>query len=269
MLVVFDVGATKTRMALTDGRELNEVVRYDTDRGAAGFEALTEQLRQLMKGQSVQAVVGALPGQVDPTTGLITRVTNMPAWNGIQVTRRLERALGCPVHLENDVVLVGLGEATAVQAKGVMAYYTISSGVNAVRLVDGQVDHSIRWFDLGQQLISDGDGKVVTLESLAGGAAFERRRGQSPSMVRDGRVWRAEEHYLARALYNTVLYWTPELVVLGGSMVRDIDLTAVGEELGQLEPALLSLPMLEKARLGDIGGLMGAMAWFWQLAGRK
>jgi len=263
VILVFDVGATKTRLALVEGETLGEIVRLDTDRSVAGFERLQGVVQELAAGHKLTAVAGGLPGQLDAKTGALSRVMNMPAWNGTPALKGLSEVVDCPVYLANDTVLVGLGEARygAGDTKGVMAYVTISSGVNAVRLVDGAVDGTIRLFDVGQQLLSDGDGRVVTLEALTGGAAFVRRQQRDPSGVRDGRTWRAEEHYLARGLYNTILHWTPETVVFGGSMMRDIDLAAVESELEALRPELPYVPRLAEAALGDRGGLYGAMVW--------
>jgi predicted NBD/HSP70 family sugar kinase len=74
-----------------------------------------------------------------------------------------------------------------------------------------------------------------------------------------------EERHLAQGLYNTLLHWTPELVVFGGSMMRDIDLGVVGDELEKLPAVLVQLPRLERAALGDAAGLQGAVAWLRQL----
>ena len=47
-------------------------------------------------------------------------------------------------------------------------------------------------------------------------------------------------------------------------MMRDIDLKRVRAELERLPAVLTKLPRLEPARLGDLGGLYGAMRW-WEL----
>jgi hypothetical protein len=65
---------------------------------------------------------------------------------------------------------------------------------------------------------------------------------------------------LARGLYNTLLHWSPQVVVYGGAMMRDIPLTAIVHELAALPPVYPEWPPLVAAELGDEGGLYGALA---------
>jgi predicted NBD/HSP70 family sugar kinase len=267
MKLVFDCGATRTRLALSeDGKTLGEPVILETDRSAKGFAALLGAIDELRGDHRLEAVAGGLPGQVSPTTGEFGYGTNLPEWTGLPVVERLEALVKCPVHILNDATLGGLGEAHAAPElrEGVMAYFTVSTGVNAVRIVHGRIDTSIRSFEIGKQLVADSSGHLVPLESLTSGAAFMARRGESPRGVRDKRVWRAEERYLARGLYNTILHWTPDVIVFGGSMMRDIELEMVARELEELPKASDLMPRLTRARLGDTAGLHGALMWLHQ-----
>lgn len=264
MILVFDVGATHTRIALSDdGRTLGETLRMDTHNSEAGLERFVKAVRDMALTHKLDAIGGAIAGQIDKTTGTFVLADNLTRWNGFPLKSELESAGGCKVYLGNDVMMAGLGEAQhgAVGPSGVAAFFTVSTGVNAVRLVDGWVDESISRYNVGHLLLPDADGRLVSLETLTGGKAFERRRDESPREVRDGRSWRAEEHYLARGIFNTALLWTPERIVFGGSMMRDIDLEAVGRELGKLPDVLAVRPQLLRAKLGDSAGMLGAIAW--------
>lgn len=264
MILLFDVGATRTRIGLSEnGKDLNVIHRFATDTSARGLNTLLKNLQHLAQGKTITAVCGGLPGQIDHKTGILTRVTNMTHWNNQPVRAAIKHVFDANLYLANDVTMGGLGEAHAGAgvARGVMAYFTVSTGVNAVRIVDGTVDHTIPVYDIGRQLLSDGDGKLTSLEELVGGASFELKRGQDPAGVRDGRTWRAEELYLARGVYNTILHWAPGLVVFGGSMMRDIDLTTVKQHLNELSVHTGGPPELAYAKLGDEAGLYGALAY--------
>src|SRR5690349_12206494 len=141
MMLVFDIGATKTRMALVEDGVLQEVTVGETDATAAGMGAFVDQVRELGRGRGVEAVVGGIPGQLSEG-GVIARLNNIRGWVNFAIVDQITEALGCPVYITNDVILGGLGEAHdgAGTDQGVMAYVTISTGVNAVRLVDGVVD---------------------------------------------------------------------------------------------------------------------------------
>lgn len=104
----------------------------------------------------------------------------------------------------------------------------------------------------------------MTLEQMLGGAATERRFGLPPAKLRDRELWHADEVALARVAYNTMLYWTPDVIVFGGSMMRDIEIEAVEREFNRLPEVLETPPSLKRAKLGDLAGLYGSLRW-WEL----
>jgi fructokinase len=156
--------------------------------------------------------------------------------------------------------MIGIGEARlgAGLSTGVMSYITVSTGVNAVRLIDGMPDATIGRFELGYQIVSGGPRSAAGLESLIGGAALERRRGMAPANMHEPELWIQEATYLARAIYNMQLYWAPAVIVLGGAMMRDIHMAVVREQLAELPQVSAHRADLRRAGLGDHGGLEGA-----------
>jgi predicted NBD/HSP70 family sugar kinase len=260
--VIFDVGGTNTRIACSeDGRSFTQAAKLVTDPGPQGFDAFVAALKQTAAGRPVWAVAGGLPGHAN-LTGTLQQAPNLPGWHGIPVVERLQHELGVPVVIDNDTAVVGLGEAVfgAGREHDIVVYMTVSTGVNGVRLIKDDIDVSTTGFELGSMLLSDDDGQLVSLESLAGGAALERRYGRHPRDLREPTIWRTEARYLARALYNTLLHWSPEVVVYGGGMMRDISLDVIAEELAAFPPVFELQPELKLAELGDEGGLYGALA---------
>lgn len=270
MVIVFDLGGTNVRMALSQDGTLGEIFKFETDPSAAGFAKFLGALQELAAGQIVTAVAGGLPGQLRGEDGEFIVATNLPEWRGLPVRARMQELFDCPVHLANDVEMNGLGEAQfgAGSVKGIMAYYTISTGVNAVRLIDGQIDTTLGRYELGKQIINHEGRELQSLEPLISGAAIERRLKQAPEDIEDESVWDEAEGYLAAALYNTTLYWNPELIVLGGSMMRDISPSWVAAELTALPAVHDAWPRVVRASLGDQAGLRGAVAWLDQLGYR-
>jgi hypothetical protein len=65
-------------------------------------------------------------------------------------------------------------------------------------------------------------------------------------------------------LANSILHWSPDVVVLGGSIIvgphNTLPLERIEKKLRELLPHLPQIPKLKKATLGDLGGLHGAMA---------
>ncbi|MFW6210349.1 MAG: ROK family protein [Patescibacteria group bacterium] len=79
----------------------------------------------------------------------------------------------------------------------------------------------------------------------------------------DDPVWDELAKRLAAGLRNTTVYWSPDVIVLGGSMI-------VGDPRIRLEDircytagileGFMPCPEIVDAELGDDGGLYGAMA---------
>lgn len=261
MYLVFDLGATNTRLALSqDGRALDEVVTIQTDPQPHGYLELIEAAKRLAAGRPIKLIAGGAPGTVDRHRGALLRAPNLSNWGRVDLAGMFKLAFQAPLRLENDTALVGLGEAVAGagESKGVMAYVTVSTGINGVRIVDGQIDVSSFGFEVGQQLIEVGN-QTVTLESLVGGHALQQKYGRLPRSIDDPEVWVEERHHLAVGLYNLMVTWSPDLIVMGGSMMRDIPLGPLSEELQALPKVFPRWPELRAAKLQDLGGLEGAL----------
>jgi predicted NBD/HSP70 family sugar kinase len=176
----------------------------------------------------------------------------------------MEAAVGQPVRLQNDAALAGLAEAVlgAGRSHKVVAYITVSTGVNGVRIVNGEIDPARYGFELGAQLVPDAEGHPVALESLVGGAALQHKYGRPPVELRhDASVWVAEARYLAIGLHNTLVHWSPDIVVYGGSMMHDIALSAIRHELAKYPAPAGLRPPLHLAELDDNRGMYGALVW--------
>lgn len=263
MIVVIDVGGTTTRIGLSRiGVTLDRHIELATPNGRNGLSEVAEAAKRLLAGRSAAAVVAGLPATFT-AGGKLHRLSNLPDWNGTDPRHALAGLTKGPVLFDNDALMAGLGEAYAGagSTKGVMAYVTVSTGVNGARLVDGRLDHSAH-YQIGDQLI--GWDPPVTLEEVAGGRHIQERYGRLPSQVDDPALWQREVRAMAAGLHNLTVHWSPELIVLGGSMMRDIPLVLLEKELRKLPNPYARRPELRPAALGQLGGLHGGLA-YWRL----
>jgi predicted NBD/HSP70 family sugar kinase len=214
------------------------------------------------------AVAVGVPGPltVDKTAPFSS--PNLPGWRGRPLKAELERIFNTRVTIENDTALVGLGEAHAGagQGFGIVVYFTVSTGVGGVRIVDGQIDRNARGFEPGWQII-DIDGSLLKntpaphrLEHLIGGASVAKRYNQQPKDVDDPAVWDQCADWLAVALNNALVFWSPDIIIVGGPMMNDIPLEKTRARVTQLAGFLPNLPPIAAASLGDRGGLFGGLA---------
>jgi len=204
MNLLFDLGATKTRLSLArDGQLFGDPLIFETDASAGGQAELLNQARKLVANETISLVAGGAPGTIDRTKGVLLETPNME-WGRVDLGHLFKQAFGARLLLDNDTAVVGLGEAHqgAGIAKGIMIYVTVSTGVNGVRIVDGRIDRSTYGFEIGRQVISQAGERTVTLEELIGGKAMQQRFGRLPRSIDDPNVWQEETKLLGRALYN-------------------------------------------------------------------
>lgn len=222
----------------------------------------------LSQGKKIKAVAGGTPGPQDFSHTKIINAPNLPGWNGKPLKGALQALLKTKVFLENDTALVGLGEAHfgAGKASGIMAYLTVSTGVGGVRIVDRHIDRNSMGFEVGHQIISLDGGKFRDLESFISGKATEKKYHKKPYKILDKKFWDEAAHILAIGLNNTIVHWSPDTVIIGGSMMKKIGIPIkrVHYHLNKILKIFPRKPKILKAKLGDLGGLHGAMIYLKQ-----
>ena len=94
---------------------------------------------------------------------------------------------------------------------------------------------------------------------MIAGSQFPRRHGKAAHEVDDVAVWEEEARLLVYGLTNLILFWSPEVVVLGGSVSRKIPLQSVIINLQKSLTIFHELPQVRMAEIADFGGLWGAL----------
>lgn len=250
-----DIGGTKTALALYDRHfqtAAETAMPTRPERGCRDLvcriaEAANGMLRRLDPAdRSLLAAGVACPGPLDLKRGRIVYIPTM-GFCDEPLTAMLEDALELPVALENDTNAAALCESVFGEGRDAetVVYVTISTGVGCgiVRhrqIVDGaayaagELGH-LKVVRNGRPCPCGGQG---CLEAYASGTAAARiaserygrsmeardvyalaRRGEEPAL---GIVREAADHlgYALAALYQIL---DPDLVVLGGSVTKDID----------------------------------------------
>ena len=267
MDILIDVGGTKTRLAeavreIPRGKSFSNLFVFDTKKD---FNEELETIKEWVKGikekkEPLRFIIG-LPGTLSPEKTKLDRAPNLPLWEGVPIKKIMEETFGALAYLENDTALVGLGEGHfgAGKGYGIMAYISVSTGVGGARIVDGKIDESSFGFEPGHQIIEGKD-----LESQIGGRALAERFGKEPKEINDPAFWTEMARILSVGLYNIALLWSPEAIVLGGSMVRGKPGILVAEADNFTKELLKTFPhppAIIPASLGDLGGLWGGLAY--------
>ncbi len=255
--IVFDIGGTHMRMALVEGSSIGRAVDMPTPTDPLqAIELLTETARTLTP--HIGTLVGGVPSIVED--GVMLSATNLPRWEGYAFARELGERLGATVHLRNDAELAALGEATYGVGQGMrtVGYLGLGTGIGTACVIERKiVPHT-----------SNGSGRsaVLTLkngawlEDLIGGRALSERHGVPPEAL-PAVVWRELTPHLAEGIANALFVWSPDMLVLGGSLMNEEN----GFKLSEVQETLSAMGATEerrihKAALGSASGLYGAMA---------
>jgi glucokinase len=296
MIAGIDIGGTKIAVGVVDhaGRVLaREECPTAVSLGfVAAMHRTSELLRECVRRANVElhGIGIGSPGPVDPKTGRLGDVNNLPGWEGGNPVEILSREFGVPAALENDADAAALGELRwgAGKSRARFLYVTIGTGIGASLILDGQIYRGINGChpEIGHHII-DPSGPACSCgtrgcwESLAAGPAMTVwLRENSPESDGKGDVAareifeRAENadrsacaavereaFYLGLGLANLITLFAPEAIVLGGGVMRSAPLfmnrvREVIHENCRLVPT--DRVEISLAALGADAGLIGA-----------
>jgi glucokinase len=297
LIGAIDIGGTKIAVGMVDdeGKVLSRrECPTDPDRGYA--HAL-QNIREMLEATARTAktrISGIGIGSTGPLfalTGEFGDVNFFPNWKGENPVEDLARIFQVKVAMENDGDAAALGEAGwgAGRNKKRLMYVTVGTGIGTGFIVDGRLYRGVDGShpEVGHHLI-DPSGPPCACgfrgcwESMSAGPAMaEWLKKEAPAdyphrddltakqicaLARAGDAWarRAvdrEIYYLGLGLANLVTIFTPDAIVLGGSIMKSADLLLEGvrkiiRESCRLVPC--DRTELTLASLGDDANLIGA-----------
>ncbi len=262
MYLLFDLGKTNLRVTISrSGTKLDAVCTMPSPSTFKHAAAMIYASACELSAEKPRMVCGGIGAPLVSNSGRVA--WNRPLWRDGSLTDRLRKLLRVPVITENDANLAGLGEAVYGAGKNhaVVAYLTVSSGVGGTRIVNKIIDVQSSSFEPGAQIVFSGS-RPATLEELIGGLPFEKRYRKKPYEVQSEAVWNRAANVLACGIVNIVALWSPDIVVIGGSMMKHpgISIAQVKAEFSRSWTRSTRKPMIVPARLGDDSGLYGALA---------
>lgn len=273
-------------MRISSSRDLSKIEKtiiVKTPRNFSnGIAEFVKVANELSEGVKIKAVAGGIVGPLDLKRTKVVNAPNLKSWNNCLLKKTLEKRLKTKVYIENDTAMVALGEThygagKAFKKNGIVAYVTVSTGVGGARIVDGKIDKSIYGFEIGYQTI-DADGSIFPkykspgyLEDYVSGKSVLLHTGKNPASINNQKFWNDMAKLLSYGLNNTILHWSPSIVILGGSMMNKvgIPLVQVNKHLDRILKIFPQKPKIVHSRLGDLGGIYGSMIYLVQELGKR
>lgn len=210
------------------------------------------------------------------TYGYITSTPKLP-WQQYDFVGALKEAYNLPIAWTTDVNAACYGEVVAGHGQGLSSviYYTIGTGVGGGAVVKGEFLEGFSHPEMGHMLMQrhpEDDFSGICpfhgncLEGLAAGPAIEKRLGvKAQNLAPTDSFWQIEADYLAQCVYNTTLMYAPEQIILGGGVMKQLQLLPLVKEafLNKLQGYVAIPPIdeyLKTPALGDNAGLTGCVA---------
>ncbi len=265
-ILVFDIGGTNIRYAVADGQTLGQ---YTLQPVSKNYRQTISLIAGLARAHRPACIVGGVAGTFNTAHTKLVQSTHLPLWVGRPCVRDLERAGGAKVVLENDCALAALGEAVSGAGRGarIVGYIGFGTGIGGARIVDQRIDANAKGFEPGHHIIDwhvkkhrhpsphPGD-----WESFVSGTGIFFATGQKTEHITSAKIWRQAEERAAIGLINVAMFWSPDVIILGGSLMKKMSLTQINVSYRKRMRIFPQPPILKRAKLGDFSGLYGAVA---------
>lgn len=265
--VGFDLGGTKMQASVYDAEFRSKGSKRTKTKGNEGAAAGVERIIKLVDEALVEAAIrrdrlGGLgigcPGMLDLDRGILHDAPNL-GWKDVKLKVLLEKELGCPAVVLNDVDAGVYGEYRFGAARDAHCAVGVfpGTGIGGGCVYEGNIlrGRKSSCMEIGHiQVLPDGPlcgcGRRGCLEAvasrlvIAAAAAAAGFRGQAPHLVKDvgtdvasirsgalarsikagdkavEQIVRQAARHIGVAVGNVINLLAPDVVVLGGGMVE-------------------------------------------------
>lgn len=279
-----EAGGTKFVCGVgTDRGEVMERVSFPTTLPEETLPRAIDFLLSIRKRYAWQSVGLASFGPLNlhPDSSTYGYITSTPklAWQGVNIVGTLEETLGCPVYFDTDVNAAALAEQRwgAARGKENVVYITVGTGIGGGSLVNGKLVHGLLHPEMGHMPIRPRSSfhgicpfHQDCLEGLASGPAMQASWGIPAQELPDNHpAWLEEADYLAQGLVSIITILSPEVIVMGGGVMKQAQLfPLIHKGVQNLLNGYLDLLQITRqidrfivpAGLGANAGLLGAIA---------
>lgn len=239
-----DIGGTKIKAGRVLGKNvvqssLSKVNRDDSEE--TSLSKLFKTIDEIMT-DTVEAIGIGVPAVVDPDSGIVYDVQNIPLWKRVPLKELVQKQFNVPVHLNNDANCFALGEKFFGKAKNYSNSVALSlgTGLGMGILINEKLYNGVL---CGAGEIGMLPYKNGILEQYTGSFFFEEEYGESAKVLyqkaldNDRKALSAFKKYglhLGEAIKVILYLFAPESIILGGSISNAYPFfkTSIEEALG-------------------------------------
>ncbi|MGA2489891.1 MAG: ROK family protein [Anaerolineales bacterium] len=299
-IIAIDIGGTQLRVAVYPHNsivpiKIQRAPSHGTEEGV--FDRLTSLIDSVWPAEPVDIICAAVPGPLNPYTGIILETPNIPAWKNYPLAELLTKKYSVPTFIGNDANLAALGEWLYGAGKGHhdIVYLTISTGIGGGVISSDKLIEGFRGMatELGHITVLP-NGPVCScgvrghLEAVASGTAIAKyvseqiiagRKSslgfgvltarqiseaaqQGDALAKEAFI-RAGE-FIGQATADFLHLFNPSIVIFGGgvSFSGDLLFGPVKDSLRRniMDESYLEGLEITTAKLADDAGLLGSLA---------
>ena len=264
--ICLDIGGTKVLGAVFDqNRNIIYRLKKKTKEGGDSTENVEQVILKVVKEvisasgikkSEIRAIAAGAPGVIDQEKGIVLFSPNLP-WKDYDIRSAVEKEIGIPFYIGNDVNVGVLGEYHYGAAKGyhnVVGFF-VGTGMGGGLILDDRLytGHRFKGAEYGH-MIMDPEGPVCSCGQRGCLEIYSAKRGMSSYMLQQiarGRTSLMEGrfengtfrskflkkallqndpvateaverscHYLAVATGNMINTFSPDIVVFGGGVIE-------------------------------------------------
>lgn len=228
MILGLDLGGTQIRGGLVDAHSVSSI-HAQRIHSSGSLEAVVQEVYSFIESlinPSVTAIGIGVPGLVDPSTGMIYDVVNIPSWKQVPLGEMMEAHFKMPVFINNDANCFALGEYHFGKGKGLdsMVGLAVGTGLGSGLILNKKLYAGVNggagefgmikymgqyheYYSSGQffKNIYNEDGETIFKAAKNGDTNAQR-------------MYEEMGAHLGNAIKNILFALDPELIVLGGSV---------------------------------------------------
>jgi glucokinase len=232
-LLGIDIGGTNLNIGCVENGNVVEETYNSVDKNAKKEEILSslfEAIDRVIKPNVLMIGVG-VPGVVDPLTGIIYDIQNIPAWEKVALKDILEERYGVPVSLNNDANCFALGEKIFGKGKNYENFIglSIGTGIGTGVIINNRLYNGVL---CGAGEVGMLSYKDSIMEDYASSFFFSKHNIDAKKLSE--RAYKGDKNalklfsefgmHVGEAVKAILYMYAPEAIIIGGSISKSFPL---------------------------------------------
>lgn len=236
-----DLGGTYLKIGLVQNGIIVKQTSKSVDKNATEEEtifSLFEVIDSIINPDVIAIGIG-VPAVVDPLTGIVYDVQNIPSWKKVALKEIVEKRFNLPVYLNNDANCFALGEKIFGKGKNYENFIglSIGTGIGMGIIINNNLYNGVLCGagEVGMLPYKDG-----ILEEYSSSFFFSKNYHQTAEKLSlsaakgDENALQAYAEFglhLGECLKSILYMYAPEAIILGGSISKSFSLFRESMEL--------------------------------------